>query len=847
MMELEGFQKSLLGIVDEKFGGFIDILENIEFESLFSLLTECEIPILSVIGSISKNFIDCKNAQEESTILFYRILWLSITFEDLLKQDSNLNHNTTFKQCLNQFYENCRTASDIIGKNLNRSFLGKFMFGKTDLEKITKLHRKFDQINSDLNLMLSAYSITDIPSIVTESISTHLLEMNQKLMEEIHKNYMQVAENQRELNDKFTLFLAKINSIERNRTLEGLLTKIEEAENQRINSNFEIPTLDFERLNYSSEIGRGGFAKIFKGIYKGNDIAIKIPFNATKEKVKDECIAMTFIHQFICRIFGMTCKDGQWGYIMEYCPSSLQKEIPFMSIDQKVQSLLQLADALDFCHNIGVIHRDIKPANVLIRKDGTIALSDFGLIRYFKENEKLSTFGTLRYMPPEIFVEESPVVHVGIDSWAFGVTYFEVMTGLSPFEGVDDRLITVKLIAGIKPFKDVEWVVGYEFINKCFDPIPENRPLLSEIVDYIETLTDNLFDGYNKDKAIIGHDQSKKNNEQTDIKKEDQKEKQKDKIVSKGNTSFVEKPVFQQRISNEPIFAVDYSPNGEFFVVGNFDNCSFLVYDFISHEFLTEIECMYVMGLNFSCDGKFLAVSGFDDIILIYEVSTWQIFTKIYNICQYANRVKFSCDHQFISVGMENGFVGLYSIEGKKLFESKEHAESVKSVQISPCMKYFASISEDGKSKLFSLEKFTNIFSWYHESYPLCGCFSPDSSYWVTGDDNGTITLFNILTGEQKNNRIESASIGTIIFSKDGLLMYSCCFDGTVSIFCPFTGDVFQKIKSPWAFNSMAISFDENRLLCGGCEPGDIFEFAKLEVFDNITESIVENSCCILM
>lgn len=103
--------------------------------------------------------------------------------------------------------------------------------------------------------------------------------------------------------------------------------------------------------------------------------------------------------------------------------------------------LNQIASALDYAHERGVIHRDIKPANILLDADGNLMLADFGIARVFERNglAAMATLtadgqllGTPAYMAPEQL--DGPRVSPQADIYALGVTLYQMVTGALPFE-----------------------------------------------------------------------------------------------------------------------------------------------------------------------------------------------------------------------------------------------------------------------------------------------------------------------------------------------------------------------------------------------------------------------------
>eukprot|EP00792_Barthelona_sp_PAP020_P009712 TRINITY_DN3316_c1_g1_i11.p1 TRINITY_DN3316_c1_g1~~TRINITY_DN3316_c1_g1_i11.p1 ORF type:complete len:590 (-),score=132.61 TRINITY_DN3316_c1_g1_i11:369-2138(-) len=445
--DLKKYQDSLLKTFNN-FQEFQEFLKKVDFNSIFESLSKYNSSILELAEELKIGFGSIGKVQTETFVLYFRILWFFGSFEESSK---NWN-DCKFQENLDYFSECCETAKETIRNILISNLFGKAEIESDDLENLSCLHNKFDDLNKELTGIFCrlSISISTLPDDISASIKTHTDKIGE-------------------------ILYSKQNS-------------------QRTK---DLPCLDFELLSTSKVLGEGHFGKVYLGQYQYADVAVKIMNDSTKEQVTDECIRAKFRHRFICNVYGITCKNlsgTNWGIVMEYCPYTLRGKMHEMNVLEKLISMIQLGFALEFYHINGVIHLDVKPDNVLIRIDGTVALCDFGHVHSFVRNSRLSNGGTICYMPPEL-TKNVIFAHPGIDCWAFATTYFEVMTMIKPFQGISNCLtIPIKLVNKELPFKseELELAIGYKFMSRCFKFDPDERPMFSEIVEYLDGLIADL-------------------------------------------------------------------------------------------------------------------------------------------------------------------------------------------------------------------------------------------------------------------------------------------------------------------------------------------------------------------
>lgn len=112
-----------------------------------------------------------------------------------------------------------------------------------------------------------------------------------------------------------------------------------------------------------------------------------------------------------------------------------------LPIHQVLSIIAEVAAALDYAHNQGVIHRDIKPANIMLLEDGRIKVTDFGIARVVDASKTRTgmVMGTPNYMSPEQVVGQTPDGRS--DLFSLGIVLYELLTGAKPFKG--DNITTI--------------------------------------------------------------------------------------------------------------------------------------------------------------------------------------------------------------------------------------------------------------------------------------------------------------------------------------------------------------------------------------------------------------------
>src|ERR1700682_2096114 len=194
-------------------------------------------------------------------------------------------------------------------------------------------------------------------------------------------------------------------------------------------------------------IGRGGMATVYRAHHEGLEryVAIKVlpDFFAEeevyRERFQHEARSIGRLkHPNILEVFDYGQEEGVTFIVMELVEGGTLEDrlgAP-MELEDVVRTLEPLAGALDYAHARGIMHRDIKPSNILLQKDGTPVLADFGLALMAGSTRRITAtgmvMGTPEYMSPEQAADEP--LGPASDRYSLAVVAYQMLTGRVPFD-----------------------------------------------------------------------------------------------------------------------------------------------------------------------------------------------------------------------------------------------------------------------------------------------------------------------------------------------------------------------------------------------------------------------------
>jgi eukaryotic-like serine/threonine-protein kinase len=201
------------------------------------------------------------------------------------------------------------------------------------------------------------------------------------------------------------------------------------------------------------QLGRGGMSRVYLALDTRNQqqVVLKFPNDdligdiTVYERYKREAeIGHRVKHPHVLRLLNPDEHHSDEYLVMEYVHGQTLRELleehnsQPLPVSEALHIILQICDALVFCHEQGIFHRDIKPENILVQDDGNIKIIDFGIARL--EGARRVTWrgltcmtGTPDYMSPERLKGERGAG--ACDMYAVGILLYEMLSGRTPFDG----------------------------------------------------------------------------------------------------------------------------------------------------------------------------------------------------------------------------------------------------------------------------------------------------------------------------------------------------------------------------------------------------------------------------
>ncbi|KAL5636242.1 hypothetical protein ACGC1H_004905 [Rhizoctonia solani] len=266
-------------------------------------------------------------------------------------------------------------------------------------------------------------------------------------------------------------------------------------------------------MSGDSPVAGGGFGDVYRGaLNNGTDVGLKCvrlevdSDDGGKKKVKDAArelyIWSKCKHPNILELIGVTQHRNQIAMVSPWMANGdLTRFLHTHPETNRYDLCAQIADGVAYMHQENVVHGDLKGANILMSKEHTPKITDFGTASrtgytlQFTETTRSQTL-SLRWTAPEIIAETTDQNTFKTDVFSLGMTILEVITGLPPYAGINDGAVVLRLVTGKHPARpeahiptgderaDLLWAL----LSDCWALSPQDRPTALEVRDRVSSL-----------------------------------------------------------------------------------------------------------------------------------------------------------------------------------------------------------------------------------------------------------------------------------------------------------------------------------------------------------------------
>ncbi|CAI9118964.1 OLC1v1020601C1 [Oldenlandia corymbosa var. corymbosa] len=281
----------------------------------------------------------------------------------------------------------------------------------------------------------------------------------------------------------------------------------------------------WEDLTIGEQIGQGSCGTVYHALWYGSDVAVKV---FSKQEYSEEVILCfrqevalmkRLRHPNILLFMGAVTSPERLCIVTEFLPRGslfrlLQRNMAKLDWRRRVHMALDVARGMSYLHhcNPPIIHRDLKSSNLLVDKNWTVKVGDFGLSRLKRETYLTTRTGkgTPQWMAPEVLRNEP--ADEKADVYSFGVILWELATEKIPWDNLNSMQVIgavgfMNQRLDIPKDVDPQWAA---VIESCWRSEPQSRPSFQELVERLRDMQRQYTIQFQATRAAIAADNSRK-------------------------------------------------------------------------------------------------------------------------------------------------------------------------------------------------------------------------------------------------------------------------------------------------------------------------------------------------
>ncbi len=446
---------------------------------------------------IDEKLIKKNNFNEQKNLIFYKV---SLP-EKITQIEAGYDHSIVITETnkiygwgSNYYGQICNTKKSCIEK----PYLIKNPFIKElSLYKISSgAYHVISIFKGDINNIPDEEPIFDINKSKLSSVLEVLNPDQEKALDIL----LNAEQFNNEINDKKKSLEENLLKLEeKKKKLESDNNNILTKYSRGFENNFEISLEELEFDEENSEIGKGTFGDVLRGTWRGEEVAVKFlkgSMTDSPESVKqflDEINILKNLHHPNILLYMGACTIGpQYFFVTEFCENGNLFEFLHMVRDNKItyddarRIALEIAYGMNYLHGFKppILHRDLKSMNVLLDRNCTVKLADFGNTRTF-QTQMTKQKGTFQWMAPEVI--KGSVYSESSDVFSFGIIMNELVTRIPPYHGTDKKDVAKKVVNNPNyrpPYNKKKVPKDWsDLMKRCWDHDEKKRPNFGEVID----------------------------------------------------------------------------------------------------------------------------------------------------------------------------------------------------------------------------------------------------------------------------------------------------------------------------------------------------------------------------